>query len=484
MQGFMLQLKRLSAVQWTFLISLLLSGLAMHFQPVVGKDAAFYLDISQNFLDQGLASAFGRFDWPWFPVLIAISHALTGIGLETVAYLWCALFMAGACALMVDMVVRRLPGSGFWACLVVLAMPAFNAFRGEILREFGFWFFSVLTLWCAMRWQDRGGWLGALGIQVSVVLAALFRFEAVLLMPALVLWLVPGLRTRDGWMRMVQLVALPLCAVIAMILLLRGLLHLDRIENFLAMVDPQQVFSKFNAVSDRLASTVLMKYSADDAGKILVFGMLGVTLLAFAKLLGPFAIPFLTRTGWRGVRSSLKTFDLFAWTWLCYLLVLMFFFVQQLFINSRYASYLDWLAVPLVVAGVYAFTQRFPRGGKGLAVLAVLVLLANVISLSPKKTHYIEAGHWVAEHVEPNASVYYSDPRIGYYAGRGYELRALEQEEALGDAGREKFTYLLVEAKPEDPVIAQWLAANGKVILAQFSNAKKKATVLVLGPAR
>ncbi|BBP85814.1 hypothetical protein PHLH8_54560 [Pseudomonas sp. Pc102] len=483
MQGFMLQLKRLSAAQWTFVISLLLSGLAVHFQPVIGKDAAFYLDISQHFLDQGLASAFSRFDWPWFPVLIGASHAVTGIGLETVAFLWCGLFMAGACALMVDLVVRRLPGSGSWACLVILAMPAFNAFRGEILREFGFWFFSVLTLWCALRWRDRGGWLGALGIQGSIGLAALFRFEAVLLMPALVLWLVPGLRTREGWGRMTQLVLLPLCAAIVVALLLGSVLHLDRIENFLSMIDPQQVFSKFNAVSDRLGSTVLMKYSADDAGKILVFGMLGVTLLMFTKLLGPFVIPFLTRTGWRGARASLGSFDLFAWTWLCYLLVLMFFFVQQLFINSRYASFLDWLAVPLVVAGVYAFAQRFPRTGKALAAVAMLMMLANVISLSAKKTHYIDAGHWVAEHVEPGASIYYSDPRIGYYAGRGYEPRILEQEEALGEAGSGKFTYLLIEAKPDDAAVTQWLAANGKVILAQFSN-KKKATVLVLGPAR
>lgn len=483
MQGFMLQLNRLSAAQWTFVISLLLSGLAMCFQPVVGKDAAFYLDISQNFLDQGLAIAFSRFDWPWFPVLIATTHAVTGIGLETVAHLWCALFMAGACALMVDMVVRRLPGSGFWACLVVLAMPAFNAFRGEILREFGFWFFSVLTLWCALRWQDRGGWLGALGIQASILLAALFRFEAVLLMPALVLWLAPGLRARDGWVRMAQLVVLPLCAVIAMTAMLGGMLHLGRIENFLGMVDPQQVFSKFNAVSDRLASTVLMKYSADDAGKILLFGMLGVTLLMFAKLLGPFSIPFLTRTGWRGARDSLKSFDLFAWTWLFYLLVLMFFFVQQLFINSRYASYLDWLAVPLVIAGVFAFVQRFPRLGKGLAAVAVLVMLANVVSLSAKKTHYIEAGHWVAEHIEPEATVYYSDPRIGYYAGRGYVLKELDQEEALGSTEASKFAYLVIEAKPDELWIAQWLSVNDKAILAQFSNAKRQ-TVLVLGPMR
>lgn len=483
MQGFMLQLKRLSAAQWTFVISLLLSGLAVHFQPVIGKDAAFYLDISQHFLDQGLASAFGRFDWPWFPVLIGVSHAVTGIGLETAAFLWCALFMAGACALMVGIVVRRLPGSGFWACVVVLAMPAFNAFRGEILREFGFWFFSVLTLWCALRWRDRGGWLGALGIQGSIGLAALFRFEAVLLMPALVLWLAPGLRTREGWGRMTQLVLLPLCAAIVVALLLGSVLHLDRIENFLSMVDPQQVFSKFNAVSDRLGSTVLMKYSADDAGKILVFGMLGVTLLMFAKLLGPFVIPFLTRTGWRGARAGLGSFDLFAWTWLCYLLVLMFFFVQQLFINSRYASFLDWLAVPLVVAGVYTFAQRFPRAGKALAAVAVLMMLANVISLSAKKTHYIDAGHWVAEHVDPGASIYYSDPRIGYYAGRGYELKEFEQEAVLEGAGAGKFAYLVIEARPDEPWLEQWLSANGKSVLAQFSNAKRQS-VLVLGPLR
>ena len=130
--------QRIPPASLAFVASLLLSAVAISGTILVGRDAAFYLHIAEQVLEQGPGVARALFDWPWFSVLLAGTHWLLGLPLEQAAYLWCALFMAGICALLVAITERAFSGSGYWACLVVLSVPAFNQFRYDILREFGF----------------------------------------------------------------------------------------------------------------------------------------------------------------------------------------------------------------------------------------------------------------------------------------------------------------------------------------------------------
>src|SRR5690606_22422417 len=208
MQVIFTRLSRLSPVWLTFLASLALSLVAILGVAPVGKDAAFYLDIARQVSEQGAGAAQDRFNWPWFVLLLAGSHKYLGLPLEWAAYLWCVFFLAGTCALLVDVVRRRAPQAVWWAVLVVLAMPAFNEFRNDILREFGFWFFSALALWLALNWAERGGWWRALVIFPAILGAVLFRLEAVLLLPALALWQLPGLFFRERRAQILQLYAL------------------------------------------------------------------------------------------------------------------------------------------------------------------------------------------------------------------------------------------------------------------------------------
>lgn len=201
---------RLSPVGVAFFGSLLLSVIAVLGVVTIGKDAAFYIDIAQRVNADGVQAAILAFDWPWFPILLAWSHSLLGLPYEQAAYLWCALLMAGACALLVDALGRALPGSGLWMPLLVLALPALNSFRNDILREQGFWFFSVLALWLALNWAERGGWLRAAAIHLAILGAALFRLEALMLFGALALWRLPDLFSYSGWNRLLQIAALPL----------------------------------------------------------------------------------------------------------------------------------------------------------------------------------------------------------------------------------------------------------------------------------
>lgn len=472
--------RKMTPVKLAFAASLLLSLIAYWNSPILSKDSAFYLDLANTFLVEGPAAILKRYDWPWFPVLVAVSHQLTFLSLELCAHLWCALFMAGACAVTVACVQKRIEDAGYLACLVVLSMPAFNAFRGEILREFGFWFFSLLAIWLAMRWEERPGWLAGVWVQMAVAGAFLFRREALLLMPAMVLWLVTDHRWRSDWRRYFQLNALPLVGASLLGGYLAASGGFSKAGLYWQLINPEKFFAKFAGISSLFATTVLEKYSRDEAGYILFFGFLAVILLKFFKMTGPFLLPMLFRHSWHGTKDICRNFRLSCFSWGLYLVVLMVFFVQQQFMNSRYASFLNWLAVPLVVYLLLAFVREYPRLARVLLVVAVIVMVDNVVSLSAKKTHYREAGLWISRNVPIDATVYYDDERIRYYAGRGYSMDVVAKSVAMNPENAGRYRYFVIEEKADASWLPEWLIRQNRRVLSDFSNAKG-ATVLVIG---
>ena len=461
-----------------FFGSLLLSLIAVMGTATVGRDAALYIDVAQQVTEHGPNVAWASFDWPWFSLLLAATHSILRLPLELSAYLWCGLFFAGTSALMVDCVRQRSPDITRWACLVMLAMPAVNAFRNDIIRECGFWFFCTLALWLALRWHARGGWLRAAFIHMAIVAAALFRLEALLLIPALALWQLPGLWSSSRRLSFFQFSLLPVLGLL--VVSVTGVLLSARVVLYLDMIEPRGVFASFQMLCDQFANSLINKYSQDEAGRIIFFGILATMTITFVKLMGPFAVPFILRRNWGVLGIYWRDYRPFAWAALLYLVVLVLFFIKQQFMNARYMSFLNLLFVPVLAMGLAAFAREFPRMGKGLVVLALLVMLSNVISTGAGKTHYIEAGRWMSSHIEPDAPTYFSDGRISYYAGRGYVLPVLTQEEAISPAHAGDYRYFVIEAKGDEPWLNEWLAAHKLRILEHFAN-RKGATVVVIG---
>jgi 4-amino-4-deoxy-L-arabinose transferase-like glycosyltransferase len=482
MEGFRACLKWSSPVRVAFLGSLLLSLVAVLGEVTIGKDGAFYVDLAVTFIEFGVRATFDRFDWPWFSIFLAFLHSISGISIELLAYLVCALFMAGTCTLIVDMIIKRFPQVGYWACLVVLSMPAFNAFRGDVLREYGFWFFSILALWLVVRWYQGTSWTGAVLVQLSIGLAALFRLEAVLLIPAFAIWQITSVRSWSGVKSSVQLNALPAVVFLAVVgwVVLGAGLSAERLDDYAELLSPSGVARNFKESTEDFSREVLHRFAEDDAGHILFLGLFGSAVLMFLKLLGPFAVPLLFKDGRAAVGQYVQQFKPFAWVFLFYFAVIMLFYAQQLFMNSRYISFLNLLAVPAVTLAFFWFVGRFPRWGKVLGFVAFLVMFDNVLSFSAKKTHYVESGHWVAQNLSSSASIYYADSRISYHAGRGYPKQRLSTAAAMSDANQARFDYFVIEADVDEVWLIEWMQQHNKRILSQFAN-RKGDTVLVLG---
>src|SRR5690606_1527353 len=68
--------------------SLLLSWLAVYFEPVLGRGASFSVDNARVYLEPGLEALLAEFSWPWSSALIGLPHQFTGLALITSAYVW------------------------------------------------------------------------------------------------------------------------------------------------------------------------------------------------------------------------------------------------------------------------------------------------------------------------------------------------------------------------------------------------------------
>ena len=191
-----------------FLASLLLSLVAAR-QGTINRDGMFYVQTARDFLEGGFGAAYATFHWPFLSILMAVVSQLTGLGLEASGLLLNGLFLAGACSLLVACAGRMFPEAVWPIGLVLLALPGFNGYRDELLREYGGWFFVMLSFWLAMRWSDFPRWPLALAVQLSLLAASLFRTEALAFFPALILWQLFEAPAGERWRRLAMIAGLP-----------------------------------------------------------------------------------------------------------------------------------------------------------------------------------------------------------------------------------------------------------------------------------
>lgn len=381
---------------WTaFLGSLLLSLVAILGSSSLNKDGMIYVDAARNFMANGYSGLFGTFDWPMLSLLMAWLSKLTGLGLETAGHTINALFLAGTCALMVDLVRRRQAEAAWISCLVVLSIPGVNGYRDQLLREYGFWFFSILAFWLATYWErDRYRWPAALLCQAALMCAVLFRFEAVLFFPALALWQTFSAPRGEKLGRIFKIACLPIIAgaVLLVVFAAGGVAVPWRLKEY---YDAANVFgiSKVAQQAARLVeSGILPKYSSDEAGYILLVGLLAVVPLKFLSALGVFCIPLVYGFVRRPIRDCFERWAPLPWAFLAHLVALSGFAIHRLFVLARHAGPLSLLVIPVVADGMLLLMKRFPGWKTAIIAASLLTMAANVITLGPGHAHQVLFG--------------------------------------------------------------------------------------------
>lgn len=461
-------------------LSVVLSLIAISGVVTIGKDAALYMTIAQDIDEHGLFVMFDRFDWPWISLLIAYTHKLTGMGYETAAYFYSVLFMAGLSLFTVLTVKRQEPEAVWWAVLLVLSVPAFNGFRDEIIRETGYWFFAVLAVWAIQPAQELS-WKRGVLFQVAVVAAMWFRFEATFLAAAGALYGLLVYRKSGVKNIILMQVKIGWVFLAGWILFLAALPMLDpaklsRIYSQISMFDPVSLYYSFIQTSDIFAREALLKWSYSDAPKMLLAGIFFILVFRALTYVGIGSVFFISRDFRQNFRQQLPRFGMNTVAAGFYFLVLFLFFVQNKFVNSRYMVLLVLLLLPVLIVSASRFFREHRKWGKVFLAFSICVALSNVISLSDKKTHYIEAAQWVRDSARQDASIFYEDARVQYYAGRGYDAHQIKGVEKLTNAERRKFDLFVVEYGKETPI--EYFDSFGFSVVEHFSSKNKAIFIL------
>lgn len=411
-------MRQLTPTQAAFSGSLVLSLIAVVSHATLNRDGMLYVETAHNFLQDGFAAAYGTFNWPFFPILMALVSGLTGIGLENSGHLLNAFFMAGTCALLVACTDKHLPGTAWAACLVVLSLPGLNGYRDEIIREYGCWFFTLLSFWLALRWAETPRWQTGLIVQLSLIIAALFRPEAAAFLAALVLWQATTAPEGERCRRMLMVGALPLAALLLSFALIiaGGLFSEGRLVGVAQHFDLSKKQALFDLKAQAL-SGALIPYAKDQAGIILLTGSLALIPLKFIKQLGIFVLLLFFLTHPANLRTAFSRLTLFGWAFLAHLFVLSAFVIDMQFLAGRYVATLSLFAAPFLALGLHSALQRLPRAKLALAGCCLLLMVNNPLSMTSGKTHFIEAGQWLSTHAPKNASRYVESLRAAYYAG-------------------------------------------------------------------
>lgn len=461
-----------SPVASTFFASLLISLVAALNASTIGRDASLYLDVALTFNEFGWGAAYQRFNWPWYSALIGILHKCTNIPIIPLAYTVNAFFMAGACCIVVKVVNERMPEASWWACLVVLAIPAFNEYRNDILREFGFWFFSILALYWIISWSEIGGWSRLLGTYVAILLAASFRLEALFLVAVVCVWQILSIRGKGGIRRVVSVVFPPLAGVLFLGFFLQFYAadgYASRLVDYMSLLSPESTLDSFRGFSGSIAESMKTKYSRSEAGEIAFFGIVGTILYGFLKSLGVFIVVFLLCSQKVDIKISRSLWLLFGLAFLFYFLVLLVFFLQKQYTADRYSSFLGFLVVPFLAVMALRFSRSYPGLGKVLIALGVITMLANVVSLGGGKAHYKEAAYWIKENIDADSRVYFLDRRIAFYAGMAVPAHTYPEKEAVGGMASQ-FDYFVTRYSENDSDMAELAAGESVRKVASFEN--------------
>jgi hypothetical protein len=477
----------LGAVLGSLLLSLIASLTA-----TLNMDGMLYVETARVFLRDGLAAAAEVFYWPFFPMLMAWVAELTGLGLETSGHLLNAAFLAATCGWLVSAAARLYPGTGWYACLVILVVPGINGYRDEMLREFGAWAFAVLALCLALRWDVAPRLRTALAVHAALVLAALFRPEALVLFPALVLWQLFAAPPGDRWRRLLQIGGVPLAgAALLLFSYATGRLGTSRLATDLGRFNVERFLAKARTIAPafvdaRTMAPAFAPYVNDHAASILLFGSLALIPLKFASKMGLLLLPLVYALVATPVRQTLAHGQLFVWAFLASFLVLCVFVVDMQFLSGRYPAFLILFATPLTGYGLWQLARRFPRWKWAAAIVMVLVMIANVVELRPRNQHFMDAGAWLASNVAESPRVYVASPRAAHYAGWRFTWRfspqpSREQQRAeiLAGMAAGKYDLAVLELVHDEPSIQQWLNDANLQRVAFFEDRNGDAVVIV-----
>ena len=484
----------------TVLISLLLSWFAFSFGELPNRDTYAYLRTAELAISNGIGSAYEHYAWAHFSILIAALSQVSGISLMLSAQIIMSLLFALLSVAFVNLVSMQTHSRriAWLALLVICCFPLLNEFRGYVVRDVGFLAFMLFGLVQLIHYKQSLWLRHGLLFCLFVLLAFLFRPEAILyfiFLPTALL--LPG-SLQEGHRRAAYLRLTGMMLILGIVLALLSSLALqisigEQFIRFASIYQPflQSLANVFNpepAVANAMFGEYGAQFVGDYASIFMLTGLLAMTLACIIDSLGLVVAPLLGYSIWKrrvhlpkDARSILLSNIIIA------SVILVAFAILTRFLTTRYTLLLCILLlvyIPFTLDSIWrqSIAQDKKKRFYGIAGFLLLYCALDAhVSFGGQKHHLYDGSTWVQQYTRAEAPLITNEVLIAFESGRieHYDQtpqRILPQQLRSAPLGS------IIAVTPDDelvPVLEAEIDRGGLRLLQRFE-ADRGADLLIL----
>lgn len=421
---------------WVVFASMLLAGWMQYIQHGwINPDTVLYFEQARLIALGDWGGAIKVFNWPLYGACIAAVHKLTSLGIHQSAQALNMLFFGIATANF--LIIIQLAGGGTRIMLAgTLLLFGSQYLVGDVLemlmRDEGFWAFYLSGLVFFIRYVQHYKLNDALLWQVCMMVATLFRIEAIcyLIGLPLCLLLLSELSWKNRLLRILNaysVVALVLI-VITVILTMSdnfSMRNFGRLQEIFSLSLYQEFTLKLFTQAEVMSSQVLGKYLEEFAvvGLLLTFAYVIIAKIISATGLITTVFAGLTLKN-HDSNIEPKAYLVLKTTAIIALISMTLIILKVFVLSGRYVIGLSWI---LMVLGAFYFAMLLANKNKKIALissfLVIALCLGFVKNILPKRQGYNymqEAVTWLKQHNIEQKPVFYDESRLRYYAAEPF----------------------------------------------------------------
>lgn len=398
----------------------------------INPDSVLYFEQARLFAQNDWQGILKVYEWPLYGICIGIVHKLTSLNIQTSAQLLNMLFFGLATASFLQL-IKLAGGSNRTWLMGTLLLFSSQYIVGDVLemllRDEGFWAFYLSALVFFIRYLESDKVNDAIMWQICIIIATLFRIEAILFLlflPLIYFFSQTGSSTRLKTRQLLNTysISLALGMVVAIALFTQPQLnmsHFGRLDEVFTSNLYQQFTQKLFTKVDIMSKQVLGGYLEEFAisGLLLTFlYVIANKIITATGLIGTgLALLELKSSSW-GIAPTIK--KVFIVVSLIATISMALIIIKVFVLSSRYAVALAWIL--LIFASFYLSSLSSNTSKKRRIVLITLFLILTLSLISnilPKQEGYNyqqDAVKWVQLINTNNKHVYYNDSRLRYYA--------------------------------------------------------------------
>jgi hypothetical protein len=499
-----LEKKSIAQLQfWIVLLSICIASQVQYIQHGwINPDSTLYLEAAKFFSNGNWQSGFDVFGWPFYSLCIALLNTITRLGVHVSAQILNVIFFGISTYSFIKIIQlaggqqkQIIAGALIW----LSAQYMIGGVLEMLMRDEGFWAFFLLSIMFFLRFYQQHRLKDALLWQVCIIVATLFRIEAILYLMFLPLTLLfqAGLTIKQKCKNLLiaNAINISLAMIIMAVFILNDSLStkiLGRLNEVFTANLWQQFIGHLNKKSLIMSDQVLGEFLNEFAVPGLLLTFLYVICVRIISSTGIIIVGLsVFAIKKRGHLFNQQAFQVLSGVAIIALANMGLIIVKVFVLSGRYVLAFSFI---LMVFSAFYFAELLFKNNqsnkaKWLSIALILFMLGSAVkNILPKKPGYNyqqEAVAWLSAYNKANKPVFYEDARLRYFAGApfvgvgtfNWELLAAESK----NNGTENFDYLVINQSVQHPekegLVSKKLSQYHE--LNRFSSAKAKKSIII-----